>query len=213
VNRFAFLAMGLIVAVPAAAHDEAAQPQNNRQYRFEVTPFAGYRVGGTFEDETTGAELDLDDNGSFGLILNMQEAANTEWELGYSHQSTEVDVGDSGETIDMDVDYLQIGGTYLGDGELARPFLVATVGLAHLDPRASEFSSDTFFAFSIGGGWKMRPARRLGLRVEGRFYGTVIDSDSDIFCTSGPEGSNCLIRTKGEVLWQWEMMLGAIFRF
>jgi len=210
----ALLVIGMLLAASAAAHDEAAKPNNKQQYRFEVTPFAGYRVGGTFEDEATGTKLELNENGSFGLILNMKEAANTEWELGYSHQSTDVDVGGTDVTaIDMDVDYLQIGGTYIGDGELARPFLVATVGLAHFDPGVPEFPSDTFFAFSIGGGWKLRPAKRLGLRLEGRFYGTVIDSDSNIFCASGPNGSGCLINTKADVLWQWEMLLGAIFRF
>ena len=180
----------LLGGLPAGA----GEPARQTDYRFEMTPFAGYRVGGTFEDETTDAEFELDNAGSFGLIVNMRETANTEWELMFSHQKTEINLdGGPGPAtaIDINVDYLQIGGTYLGDGYRARPYLVATVGLAHLDPASAGLPSDTFFAFSIGGGWKLRPSERLGLRLEGRFYGTVIDADSKIFCVSGPAGAGC----------------------
>ena len=98
------------------------------------------------------------------------------------------------------------------DGDLARPFMVATLGAAHFSP-GGKGSSETYFAFSIGGGWKLWPTRRLGLRLEGRFYGSLLDSDSNIFCTSAPSNSGCLIRTRGQLLWQWEMNAGAVFRF
>jgi opacity protein-like surface antigen len=202
---------GLLLVSQAVA--QAPDPKTVRG--FEVTPFAGYRIGGTFQDEVTEDELELNDAGSFGLILNLRESPNTEWELMYSHQSTDIDIdGPTGSMrIDMDLDYLQIGGTYLGGGRQARPYMVATLGLAHLDPGSEGLPSDTFFAFTIGGGWKVQPTQRIGLRLEGRFYGTVIDSDSKIFCGSGPSGAGCLINTKAEVLWQFEMSAGLIFRF
>ena len=62
-------------------------------------------------------------------------------------------------------------------------------------------------------GREIAPASRFGLRLEGRVYGTVLDSESKIFCASSAEGSGCLISTQADVLWQWEMMLGAIMRF
>ena len=211
-TRAAVLLLGLIMGSSAIAAESAGQ----KNYRFQVTPFAGYRVGGTFEDELTEAELDLDEDSSFGLVLNMRESANTEWEVAYSHQNTRIDTANlvnGGGDLDLDVDYLQFGGTYIGPHDLARPFLVATIGLARFDPAESQLDSETYFAFSIGGGVKLWPANRFGLRVEGRFYGTVLDSESKIFCTSSAEASGCLISTKAEMLWQWEMMLGAIMRF
>ena len=52
----------------------AAQAQE-RPFRFELTPYAGYRVSSDLEveDAETGDEidLDLDETGSFGLILNI----------------------------------------------------------------------------------------------------------------------------------------------
>ena len=207
--------MGLAFGASASAQ----APVDSKTYRFQLTPFAAYRVGGQFEDESSEAELELDDGGSFGVVFNMRESANTEWEIAYSHQNTSIDtseVTDGGSDIDLDIDYLQFGGTYIAPvarSDLARPFLVATIGLARFDPEQSQFDSETYFAFSIGGGVKLWPSNRFGLRLEGRFYGSVVDSDSKIFCTSNAETSGCLISTKAEVLWQWEMMLGGIVRF
>ena len=210
--RAVVIAAGILAGGLANAQQSVAQ----QAYRFEITPVAGYRVGGTFEDELSETELDLDDGGSYGLVLNLRESPNTEWEIGYSHQETSIDTADIATGIgdlDLDVDYLQFGGTYIGPSNVARPFLVATVGLARFDPDDSALDSETYFAFSIGGGVKLWPARRFGLRLEGRFYGTVLDSESKIFCVSEGGAGTCLISTKAEVLWQWEMMLGAIMRF
>ena len=119
----------------------------------------------------------------------------------------DVPVVDGGpDKLDLDIDYFQLGGTYLWDGKRAQPFMVATLGAAHLNPDGSG-DSETYFAFSIGGGWRLFPAERFGLRVEGRFYGTVLDSDSDIFCRTGPENNQCLIQSQSEILWQWQMLL------
>jgi hypothetical protein len=199
----------MIMLLPSMAMGESLRG-------FEITPFAGYRVGGTFGNDE-GEDLELDDGGSFGVVLNLMADANTQWELGWSRQAADADLtgldAGAGET-GIDIDYLQLGGTYLWDGALARPFMVATVGLTRFDPDDSRFGAETDFSFSIGGGLKVWPAQRIGLRLEGRFYGTVVDSDSSIFCFSGPNtGGRCLISASGDVLWQWEMMAGVVVRF
>jgi hypothetical protein len=184
--------------------------------RFEVTPFVGYRIGGTFDDSASDAQIDFDESASFGLALNMRAEPHTQYELTFSHQGTEFNLNSVNVmTTDLDVtiDYLQIGGTYMWDDDLARPFVVATMGLAHIDPDDSAFDSGTYFAFSIGGGLKFWSRKRFGLRLEGRFYGTVIDSDTSVFCSSGPGGSNCLIQTDAGIVWQFEIMAGPTWRF
>jgi hypothetical protein len=188
-----------------------------KQYKFQLTPFAGYRIGGTFEDEETEVEYELDNSSAFGLILNFPSRGNTEWEIYYSKQSTEVDIAGfvSGENVlDMDVEYLQIGGTYLFEqSKIAVPYFVATAGVAKMSPDGANTKSDTFFSASAGGGWKYFPASRVGLRLEGRFIGTFIDSNSRIFCQSGAAGGECAISTSGKLLYQFELQAGVIFRF
>jgi len=186
-------------------------------HRFQLTPFVGYRFGGTFEDQETGVDYDLEDSPSLGLILNFPSKGNTEWEIYYSKQSTEVDVAGfvpSENALDMDVEYLQVGGTYLfEEAKNAAPYFVATAGVARMDPGGANTKSDTFFSAGVGGGWKYFPASRVGLRLDGRVIGTFISSDSRIFCGSGPSGSECAVSTSGKLLYQFELQAGVVFRF
>ena len=185
-------------------------------YKFELTPFAGLTTGGNFEDLTSTAELALDDSSSFGLILNIEESANTQWEVLYSLQATEADTTGlpiSGAPLDIDVHYIQGGGTYLFDGDAARPFLAATVGASHFAPGLSGVDSETFFAFSIATGLQIRPNARFGIRLEARGYGTLVDSNSNLFCQSGPAGAICAVTVDGTILWQFQAFAGFVFRF
>ena len=115
--------------------------------------------------------------------------------------------------LDMNISYLLLGGTYVGAGELVRPFLAAGIGAAHLSPDRSGYGSDTVFAVGIGGGAQVFPTERVGLRMEVRALGAVIDSHSNIFCASGPEGSACAVSASGNMLWQWEAFAGLVARF
>ncbi len=185
-------------------------------YNFELTPFAGLVTGGEFEDMTSSASLELDDSSSFGLILDIRESANAQWEILYSMQATEADTTGlpiSGSPLEIDVHYIQGGGTYLFNGDIARPFLTATIGASHFDPGLDGADSETFFAFSIGTGLQIWPTDRLGMRLEARGYGTLLDSDSDLFCQSDPAGALCAIHVEGTVLWQFQAFAGFVFRF
>ena len=111
------------------------------------------------------------------------------------------------------MDYLHAGGTFLFDGEVARPYIVATLGASHFDPDDSNFDSETFFSASFGGGLKLFPKKRFGIRLEGRLFGSWLDTESDIFCQTGPQANVCAVSIEGNVLWQWQTTAGFIFRF
>lgn len=185
---------------------------------FEVTPYGAFSLGGTFNDSETGDDASLNDSESFGLLLDFREGPNTQWEILYSRQATDADVRSSQApqtVVDVDVHYLQGGGTYQGDGNKVRPFLSATLGATHIDAKSSGFDSDTFFSFSIGPGLQIRPNERMGIRLEARVFGTLVQSDSNLFCVSDPANMNagCAIRVDGEVFWQTQLMAGLVFRF
>jgi len=209
IERSLLMGLMLLAAGPALAE--------KKPLGLQLTPFVGYRFGGTFEDSETGEEYKLNNNPSYGLTVNFPSRANTEWEIYYSKQSTEVDIAGfvpSGNELDIDVEYLHIGGTYLFDqtGQ-AQPYFAATVGATRFDPQAENTKSDTFFSFGVGGGWKYFPASRVGLRLDGRFLGTFVDSNSRIFCQSGTNGGSCAVSTAGKILYQFELQAGLVFRF
>lgn len=208
-------AVGLLLCLP---HSVAAQtPGQPEPLRFELTPYAGYRFGGTFENDEDAISVELDDRGSSGLIFNVREADNTQWEVIFARQQTLADtseVAGLGPLIDVEVEYLQGGGTYQGqlrDG--VRPYLAATLGAARITPRVPGLGDDSFWSFSIGTGLQIRPTERFGIRLEARAWGTLIDSDSRLFCRSGVQVAGCAIRVDGSVLWQIEAFAGLVFRF
>lgn len=184
--------------------------------RFELTPFAGYAFGGAFDDVNGIDSLDLDDDASLGLILDIRETSHTQWEILYSRQATAADTTGlpiSRSSLDLDVHYIQAGGTYQGGGNHARPYLAAAIGATHFEPGLSGFDNETFFSFSIGAGLQFRPNDKLGFRLEARAFGTVLESDSDVFCETGPTTNICAITAEGSVLWQLETFAGLVVRF
>jgi opacity protein-like surface antigen len=182
----------------------------------EITAFGAYRFGGTFEQEESEAKYELVDSPSFGLILNLRHQDPTQWEILYSRQQTEAEF--SGGTlndpeVDIDQHVLQLGGTYQFEGELARPYLAFTLGGTHVRTSSAESRSDTFFSGSIGIGMKFLPTSRVGIRVEARAYGTLVDSSTDLFCSTGPDANICAIRLEGKMLSQVETFAGITIRF
>jgi opacity protein-like surface antigen len=178
----------------------------------EVTPFVGYSFGGSLQDSVTGTKLDIKDSESYGGILAYRTSRETTIELLYSHQSTELRAKGPVSTTsltDLDMDYIHFGGSYVWyPKRKLRPFIQASLGATLLNPQRADLDSETRFSFGIGGGAKYFFTKNIGLRLDGRALGTLIDNDSAIFCSGG-----CTIRVSGSTLWQFEGTLGLIFAF
>lgn len=198
----------LLGSVPLVAQE--------RDFSIELTPYGGYRVGGKFEEKGTSLAIDLDESESYGFIFNARHSPNTQWEILYSRQETSADasgLGLSDPAPDLTIEYLQAGGTYMWDGEHVRPFLAATLGGTKVDIDTAGFDSDTFWSASLGLGLQIAPNSRLGIRLEARGYGSLLDSSSDLWCQFGPSNNICVVRIDGTIMWQVEALAGIVFRF
>lgn len=199
----------LLVTLSARAQDDSGPG-------FELTPFGGYRFGGTFNVAESTDSYELQDGSSFGLILNWQHSGETKWEILYSKQRTEaefVGAANNDPVVDVDLQALQLGGMYLFDGDAVKPYLAATVGGTHFSARSSGSRSDTFFSGSIGGGVLIGTGSRFGLRLEARAYGTLARSNTNLFCRTGPDANVCAFRAEGDLISQVEAFAGVVFRF
>lgn len=196
-------------------------------FRFEITPYGAYRVGGEFEPQAEPKDVGAGNAGGFelheghaeGLILDILTSAGTgQWELLYAHQSTELDTDPSfvgGPTLDLDVSHLQFGGAYLfnDDSETLVPFIALTAGVARFEPRLDEADAENYFSWSLGGGVHLRANRRIGVRLEARVFGTLIDDDSALFCVASPTVNSCAVFVEGDQLYQFEGRIGVVGRF
>jgi opacity protein-like surface antigen len=195
----------LLVLIPAGAQAERG---------FEITPFAGFRFGGSFEDNTTGTDFKVGETGSFGVILGLRETPETRYELFYSFQRTELNGGGTfggAPLFDLDIHYLHLGGTYEFPGEKkVIPFISGGLGVTFLVPTGAGLDSSTNFSLSLGGGVKVPISSRVGVRLEGRGYLTILPDSTEVFCVSSG-GASCAVRVQGDVLGQFELLAGIYF--
>jgi opacity protein-like surface antigen len=197
----------LCLSLPAQAADEVKEYNN-----FEFTPFVGYLAGGEFEDPTDSSDRDLDAGTDFGIMIDAAADWWRHYEMLYVRNSTTVD---GFEPFDMDVEYLQFGGTVsYPDAEYTHviPYFGMTIGAARFSPDGSGLDDETKFAATMGGGLRIPINKRFGVRLDLRVYGTVLDSDSDIFCVSAG-GLTCRVQAKGDFFLQYSANLGVTIGF
>ena len=203
--------LGVLLPLPSWSQDP--EPA----LKFEITPIAAYRFGGKFyETEGGGGRIELRDAEALGFAFNLLANPNGQYEFIYARQSTKADTRDffaNDPVIDLDVEYLHLGGTYLFDGDLARPFIALGVGASRFDPSFEGASSESYFSASLGGGVQIAARNRLGLRLEARVFTTFVDSDSTFFCSSDGGAGSCLVQVDSRSLTQWEARAGLVFRF
>lgn len=216
------------MAAVMASGNAAAQ---EGRFRYEITPYAAYRIGGEFEPQSDaepkngGGGFELHEGNAEGLILDIRTSVGNQlsggsgqWELLYAHQGTELETEASfigAPTLDLDVSHLQFGGLYLFDDYSVSfvPFLALTAGVARFEPRLDEAEPENYFSWSLGGGVHLRADRRIGVRLEARVYGTLIDDDSALFCVVSPTVNSCAVRVEGDQLYQFEARVGLVGRF
>jgi opacity protein-like surface antigen len=179
----ASVTLGLAAAPVAAQLVEVSD-----QKRFEITPYAGYQWGGSFETQGGGSfpagSLHLQPSFAWGAILSFLAYGNSAVELTYLRQDTDIefDPAGSGGTTNLGgfaMNYIQIGGRQQfgrHDAPL-KPFASASLGINILDPAAEGIESATRFSWSFGGGAQyMFASGRAGLRTDLKFWATPVPS-------------------------------------
>ncbi|MBL8269779.1 outer membrane beta-barrel protein [Steroidobacter sp.] len=199
------------LALLAMAGTAAAQQPSDDYWKWELTPFYGYMAGGEFEDPSTNTDRDLDEDNSFGLIVNAAVDQWRHYEFLYVKQGTQVD---GTVPMDLDVEYLQIGGTVSGmESERFIPYFGITVGAARFSPDQSGLDTETKLAFSVGAGVKVPITDHIGVRFDARAFVSLLDTDGNLFCVSDNGAGTCGIRAKSDTFLQYQAGLGVIVGF
>jgi opacity protein-like surface antigen len=178
---------------------------------FEITPLFGYTFGGEFEDSVTGTDLEIDASESYGLILGLKSTDNSQYEFYYSHQPMELQTDGGAFTgdplFDVDINYFHIGGSYGKESGKVKPYVAGGLGVTYMNPGRGD--SETSFSMSLGGGIKVYFTDHIGIRLEGRGFGTFLSGSREVFCV----GNICAVRTSGDAFWQFSALSGLIVAF
>ncbi|HYI08488.1 MAG TPA: outer membrane beta-barrel protein [Thermoanaerobaculia bacterium] len=164
---------------------------NSRRGTFELTPFVGYRWGGTiFADQTFifGEDVNVASSANLGVNFALPLGdTGMKLELMANRQSSELET-ESGlfepdqEVADIDVTYLHAGLQIpFAESRNATPYVIVSAGLANFDPHVSGVSAENRFSASAGAGVKIPMSDFLSIRLEGRGYYAALQEDDD--CT------------------------------
>jgi hypothetical protein len=221
-RKFTLLLILLLIPTTLFAQDDDWRRRRAERDRytprasaFELTPFIGYRWGGTIFDDQSflfGEDVQVASSPNLGVSFAMPLGdTGMKLELLASRQSSELET-ESGlfepndEIADIDVTYLHAGLQFpFARSRNAVPYAVVSAGLANLDPQISGVSAENRFSASAGVGVKIPMSQVLSIKIEGRGYFTSLEEEDDD-CTF------CNYRNN-EDFYQGEVNLGLMFSF
>ena len=148
--------------------------------RVEIALMTGYQMGGIL-DETTqeegvfdpGDALGLTGSGNFGVLLDIRLAKKVFLELSLDRQPTylnhhEAASGEIIRTVNINVDYYQVGLIYDWSSSHLRPFFGVSVGMVHMAPEENLESETRFNIAPFMFGVKTYASKYFAFRLHGK---------------------------------------------
>ena len=178
--------------------------------RVELSPFVGYRIGGSLSGYTTSASYDADGALSYGGVISFAPRRDAGVEFLFSHQATSASTSNTVAEIqgfDLNVNQWALGGfRNFGGSDRVKPFAAGYIGFTNFS--SPDFTgSETLFAFAADLGLKAwTPSDRVALRLDARGYFTLVNSGTGAWCAGG----NCIIAFSGDLFFQADFTAGVV---
>jgi opacity protein-like surface antigen len=154
---------------------------------FELTPFVGYRYGGTLYADQTGFADDVkaESNPNYGINFAIPLGnQGFKLELMANRQDTHLTAGSglfspSDRVADFNVTYYHAGLLIpFARSRNVTPYVIVSAGVANLHPDIPDTSDENRFSASAGIGVKVPINRNFGVRAEARGYYTALPNDN-----------------------------------
>lgn len=202
----------LFLAIPCTLPGQ--QQPEPKPPRLEVTPLIGYRSAVNFPVQAvSNRNVTVDASPNFGMSFGVRlrdydDLVETRWarQDSYFH-SDQIVPQVSRQRVVIDQFHVDFSHEYLlGDwGDLAKPFVMASLGATHVSSSASSF---TRFSFGIGGGVRFYASQHVYFKIQAEWLPIVVDPNVAFVC-----GGGCIVRLAATVASQGEVVMGPTFRF
>lgn len=213
-RRMLFFAINLLLlAIPCIVPAQQPEP---KPLRLEVTPLFGYRSTVIFpivSSVASNTDLTVDASPSFGVSFGVRlrdydDLVETRWarQDSYVH-SEQVIPQPPRQRVVINQFHEDFSHEYVLEdlGDLAKPFVMASLGATHVSSSTSSF---TRFSFGIGGGVRLYASRHVYFKIQAEWLPIVVDPNVAFIC-----GGGCLVHLAATVASQGEVVVGPTFRF
>jgi hypothetical protein len=212
----AFLTLSAILAPAAPARAQYVDIQ-----AFEVTPFVGARLGGTFDiqaEQPSPIQATLRDATSYGFSAGVRFDDFSLVEFRWTRSTS---------ALRFDPPFQNLGAS-LGDVTLnqfhadftrefvipevkgLRSFLTLSAGATHI---AAAHDAFTRFSFGFGAGLKQFLGPRLGIRAEANWLPILIEPEVGAWACGTLAVGGCFVVLNGRLTQQFEVSVGPVLRF
>jgi opacity protein-like surface antigen len=215
--RLAVLIVGLLSVTGALRAQSYGQ-----YYKWEITPFVGGEVGGSYpvgNSSATQADVDkvrVHNSMSFGTFIDRSFTENFQFEFMWNANRTQTAEHDtiSGQftnAYNTDIDQFHFGALYMfrSSDKKLRPYAAAGLGFSHFENSGMN-ANNTAFSYGVGGGVKYYATNHIGFRGDARFVPTYENSSPQQFCD---QFGNCFTANQRNFLNRANFTGGLIIRF
>ena len=176
----------------------------------ELAPILGMRAGGDDFDLVSVRPAVIDHDPVVGVVVDVPLWNGLQVEGLFSHEPINVNVYVDpytlGARLHGAMDHWQAGALQEFARGAVRPFLSGVLGLTRF---AVEADAEYRFTVGGGGGVKIFPTSRVGVRLDGRVYSTFLDASTSAGICGG---AGCVVGLHVDVSWQFEMTAGLVVR-
>ena len=177
----------------------------------EITPYIGYRFGGSFTNRAQDVSFDVQNSASFGVIFDYKLFDFLMAEFHWSRQGSTLELSRDDEALDTSITLNNFHGGVLfqGGSRDLQPYFLASLGVTRIG--FNEGDSATNFSLGLGVGMKGLVTDRVGWRVEFRGFTTFTDIE-DEYEVCDVWGCATVTNTSS-ILWQSQVLGGVVVAF
>ena len=213
--------MTVCLALAAILTTTPARAQYVQIQSFEVAPFIGARLGGTFKiqpDEAVAVEAALQDATSYGVSAGVRFDDLSLIEFRWTRASSAlrfpapfVFLGASIGDVTLNQFHADFTREFvIPEVKGLRTFFTGSVGATHLGAAREGF---TRFSFGFGSGLKQFIGSRFAIRAEAQWLPILVEPSVSGFACGTLQFGGCLLVLNGELVSQFQLTIGPVVRF
>ena len=208
-----------LVAILAAAAPARAQYLEIQS--FEVTPFVGARLGGTFAVQPDGAvpiDAALNDAASYGIAAGVRFDDLSLIEFRWTQATSALRFGAPFAFLRASVGDVTLNQFHadftrefvIPEVKGLRSFLTASLGATHISAAQEGF---TRFSFGFGAGLKQFLGSWFAIRADAQWLPILVEPSVSGFACGTIQFGGCLVLLNGDLVHQLQFSIGPVVRF